>query len=96
MKSNITIVVTILLIAAVVYGVFFVGPGEQPPLTASMRENPAQTRFQALISKLPIAFDSSIFADPRFNTLIDLTTQVSPESAGRLDPFAPIQGVGVK
>lgn len=96
MKSNISIVVATLLIIAVAYGVFFTGPGEQQPLTASPKENPAQTRFQALISKLPIAFDSSIFADPRFNALIDLTTQVSPESAGRLDPFAPIQGVGVK
>ena len=96
MKPNITIVVATLLIAAVIYGFFFTGVSEQPPLTANMKENPAQTRFQALISKLPIAFDSSLFADSRFNALIDLTTQVSPESAGRLDPFAPIQGVGVK
>lgn len=96
MKPNITTVVAALLIAAVIYGFFFIAPSEQLPLTASMKENPAQTRFQALISKLPIAFDGSIFVDPRFNALIDLTTQVSPESAGRLDPFAPIQGVGVK
>ncbi|TSC71263.1 MAG: hypothetical protein G01um101449_30 [Parcubacteria group bacterium Gr01-1014_49] len=96
MKSNTTIIIATLLIAAVIYGFFFTGTGEQPPLTASTAENPAQTRFQMLITKLPIAFNSSIFADPRFNALVDLTTQVSPESAGRLDPFAPLLGVGVK
>ncbi|MDE1919427.1 MAG: hypothetical protein KGH56_01880 [Patescibacteria group bacterium] len=96
MKSNATTIITILVIAVGAYWYFFTGTSEQPALTTSVAENPAETRFQSLIRQLPIAFKVDIFSDPRFNALVDITTQVSPESAGRLDPFAPIQSTGGK
>ena len=96
MKSNTTLIIATLIIAAGAYWLFFTGTPEQPPLTTSTPENPAQTRFRALIVRLPSSFNTGIFSDERFNALVDLTTQISPESAGRLDPFAPVQGINVK
>jgi hypothetical protein len=53
-------------------------------------------KFKALINELPDSFDTRIFSDARFNALVDLTTRISPESLGRLDPFASIQGINAK
>ncbi len=97
MKPNATFIVAIaLVIGAGLYWYFFTGTGNDAPLTVSTSENPAQTKFKTLISKLPNSFDTGIFSDARFSALVDLTTQISPESPGRLDPFAPVQGVGTK
>ncbi|HUY05366.1 MAG TPA: hypothetical protein VMV62_01460 [Candidatus Paceibacterota bacterium] len=96
MKSNTTVVVILtLLIAAGAYWYFFMGSSNQPPLTSSVPvQNAAQTRFQTLVSELqPISFNTAIFSDPKFTSLVDLATPVSPEPTGRLDPFAPVPGV---
>ncbi len=70
------------------------GTGNEPPLTAGAAVNSAQMKFQTLVNELqPISFDTSIFSNPRFNSLVDIATPVTPEPAGRLDPFAPIAGI---
>lgn len=96
MKSNTSptpFIIAIIVAAAGLYWYFFMGSDTQLPLTVAV-ENPAQTKFQMLVSELkPISFNTGIFADPRFNALVDLSTTVSPEASGRLDPFAPIPGV---
>jgi len=86
------LIIVTLVIAAGAYWYFFTGTGNQPPLTArNAIENKAQTQFQALVTTLtPISFDTAIFSDPRFTVLTDLTTQITPESSGRIDPFAVI------
>ena len=93
-SSSAIIIITTLVVAAGAYWYFFTGTGNEPPLTASIAaENPTQMQFQILVGKLqPISFDTSIFADTRFNALVDLTTPIAPEPIGRLDPFAPIPG----
>lgn len=98
MKPNSTIFVVAALIAAAgAYWYFFTGTGNQAPLTTGVEENQAQAQFKALASELqPISFDTSIFSDPRFMSLVDLTTPVAPEASGRLDPFAPIPGISGK
>lgn len=96
MKSNTTLIISTLIIAGTVYWYFFTGTENQLPLTENVAEDPAQTQFWLLVSELPLSFDTKIFSDTRFNALIDITTQISPESLGRLDPFATIQGVSVK
>ncbi len=97
MKSNATLfIVATLVVGAVAYWYFFTGTGNQPSLTVSASENAAQTEFKTLINELPVSFDTNIFSDVRFNALVDLTTQISPESLGRLDPFASIQGITAK
>ena len=66
--------------------------GNQLPLTTTLpTENAAQTQFQILVSQLsPIIFSTDIFDDPKFMSLVSLSTPVTPEPAGRLDPFAPL------
>ena len=96
MKSNsITIVILTLVIAGAGYWYFSTRSGNQPPLTAlTAPENAAQTQFQSLVSGLrSIKFDTAIFSDPRFTSLVDLSTPVTPEPPGRLDPFAQISEV---
>jgi hypothetical protein len=97
MKSNnghTPFIIAIIVVIAGLYWYFFMGSDTQLPLTLGNPENPVQTKFQMLVSELtPISFNTSIFADPRFNALIDLSTTVSPEASGRLDPFAPIPGM---
>jgi hypothetical protein len=95
MKINVTafIVVTLALIAGV-YWFFFAGSGNDAFIQGTVIDNPAQAQFQSLASQLdPITFDTSIFSDPAFTSLVDLTTPITPEEKGRLDPFAPIPGV---
>lgn len=96
MKSNPTLlVIASVIVAAGTYGYFLTGnSGEsaQLPITVTATENQAQTRFQMLVSGLPTSFDTSIFSDERFNSLVNLSTPISPESASRSDPFAPISG----
>jgi len=96
MKSNnILLIILTLVLFAAAYWYFFTGTtGNEPPLTASVEENQAATQFKMLVTELStITFNTDIAKDPRFNALVDFTTPISPESAGRLDPLAPIPGV---
>ncbi len=92
-SNTVLIIIVTLIVAAVAYYFFFTGTGNQPPLTSSGSSNLSQSQFQNLVNELSISFDTGIFSDARFNALVDLTTQISPESAGRLDPFAPVSPV---
>lgn len=98
MKTNpVTLIIITLVVAAGAY--WFVGTGkdEQPALTTSSSQNAAQTQFQVLVSELkPISFNTAIFSDSNFMSLVDITTPVTPETPGRIDPFAPIPGVTEK
>jgi len=95
MKSNLFLIISTLALSAIAYWYFFTGAqGNEPPLTASVEENQAAIQFRTLVGELQnITFNTSISNDPRFNALIDITTPITPESAGRLDPLAPILGV---
>lgn len=98
MKPNtIILIVATLIVAAGAYWYFFTGTGNEPPLSASSAvESEAQIQFKALASQLQsISFDTSIFEDPRFKVLVDITTLVAPETLGRIDPLAPIAGVSL-
>ncbi|MEK7144393.1 MAG: hypothetical protein AAB794_00835 [Patescibacteria group bacterium] len=93
MKSNstLTIATVALVVAGLAYWYFFTDTGNEPPLSTSTRTNVAQMQFETLVGELePISFNTSIFSDARFNALADITTAVSPESFGRVDPLAPL------
>lgn len=94
-SNTFVLIMVTLLVAMGAYWFFFTGTGNQPSVTpTTVVKNQAQTQFQALVSALqPISFDTNIFSDPRFVLLVDLATPITPESAGRPDPFALI---GVK
>lgn len=89
------IIASIVVILGGGYWYFFTGSsGNDMPLTAGDAASPTQVRFQTLVSELaPITFDTAIFSDARFNSLVDLSTPVAPEPSGKLDPFAPIAGI---
>lgn len=94
MKLNLNILLIgagTLIIAAGAYWYFFSGSGTDTPLTASQAPSEAQLHFETLISELqPITFDLTIFNDPRFTALSNISTPVSPEPAGRADPFSAL------
>jgi hypothetical protein len=93
-SNTILIILTTLVVAAGAYWYFFTGTGNDQPLTATIAGSQAQTQFQMLVSELqPITFDTKIFSDPRFKSLVNLATPVAVETAGRSDPFALIPGV---
>jgi hypothetical protein len=95
MKNITNIIILTLLLAAGAYWFFFTG-GEQPAITttASSLEAPVDTSFPVSASELQsISFKTDIFDDTRFTSLIDLTTAVTDEQKGRLDPFAVVPGV---
>jgi hypothetical protein len=98
MKSNTTnIIIAAIVVAGALYWYFFTGTGNQLPLTASSTENKAQTHFQTLVSALkPISFSTDIFSNPSFTSLVNLATPVTPETQGRIDPFAPLTSATVK
>lgn len=92
--NTILIIVIALIVAGGAYWFFFTGTGNEPPLSVTVTENAAQTRFQTLVRELQvISLDTDIFLEPRFMALVDLTTTVTPETVGRLDPFAPVSSV---
>lgn len=96
MKSNtiIILVLTLLLGGGVYWYISSKDAVPEPALSTGASVNTAQVRFQTLLNQLtPITFDTSIFSDPRFNSLVDITTPVTPEPAGRPDPFAPVPGL---
>ena len=98
MKSNtIILIVATLIVASGAYWYFFTGTGNEPPITVVAVDNQAQMQFQQLVSELKqISFDTTLFSDTHFKALIDLTTPVTPETVGRIDPFALVPGVSGK
>lgn len=88
------LILAVILVAAGLYWFFFSGnSGSETPLTPSSSQNTAQSQFQTLVGQLqPITFNTSIFNDPRFTALVDLTTPILAEPSGRSDPFGPIYG----
>ncbi len=96
MKPNtLYIILVTLLVGAGAYWYFFVQSSSQPSLTeVAATDGGAQTKFQTLVSQLRgISFNTAILSDPKFTSLVDITTPVAPEASGRLDPFAPVPGV---
>lgn len=93
MNKNILIAAAVLVLLGA--GYWFMRPKAiEPSLTQSVTVNAAQVKFQTLANQLgPISFDTSLFADPRFAVLVDLSVTVTPEPSGRLDPFAPLGGI---
>mgnify|MGYP001552569373 CR=1 FL=1 len=92
-SSTTLLILAVLIVAGAAYWFFFTGNGNQPPLTAGQGQSAAQAQFQTLVGELaPIKFDTTLFSDPRFTSLVNLSTPITPEPTGRTDPFAPLSG----
>lgn len=92
-SNTIFIILSALVVAGGAYA-YLSGTKTELPLSVSVEQNVKQVEFQALLTQLPDDFDTSIFSDEKFLSLRDLKTEVIDESRGRLDPFAPVSGVG--
>ena len=97
MNSNtITVIIITLVLLGGGYWYFSSQSDTEAPLTgvAPTGQNAVQSEFELLVTQLqPVSFNTDIFSDPRFVALVDLTTPITPETSGRVDPFAPISGV---
>jgi hypothetical protein len=85
-------VIALLVVIGGLYWYFFGGSAApEPPLSATAPASDAAQQFLDLAGELAaVSFNTSIFSDPRFNSLVDISTTVIPEAQGRPDPFAPI------
>lgn len=73
---------------------YFFSATTDAPLTSTQPAAPSEQQFLDIAAELqPISFNTAIFNDPRFASLVDLTVPVTPETQGRPDPFAPISGL---
>lgn len=92
-QKNIGIAVAAVIVIGGLLWYFFSGSSDtQAPLSGENGSpNPIETQFLTLTGELsPISFDKTIFSDPRFAALVDITMKVTPEQTGRPDPFAPV------
>ena len=82
---------TVVIFGALVYFMFFSGPGEEAGV-AAQNETPNISRELIItLSNLSIIrLDDSIFTDPVFLSLSDFGVQIPLQNVGRRNPFAPL------
>jgi hypothetical protein len=92
--KTLLIILAAVIVLGGLYWYFFTGAPIAPPVSVTTgTQSQAQAQFQTLIGELdPISFNLSIFSDARFLSLVDIATPITPEAAGRTDPFAPFTG----
>jgi hypothetical protein len=91
--NTLLIGIAIVVVLGGLYLYFFSG-SPQTPVSASAPAGAQEQQFLNAAAELqPISFNTAIFTDPRFASLVDITVPVSPDVQGRTDPFAPIPGL---
>jgi flagellar basal body-associated protein FliL len=96
MKFSLKTIIIGIVIVLVLGGayLYFFSSSVQSPVTATTPASADQQQFLDLAAELsPISFNTAIFSDPRFTSLVDITVPITPDQQGRPDPFAPIPGV---
>lgn len=95
-SNMLLIVLGVVLVGAAVYW-FYSPPGGSAATALSSSGAPASSAEQTFINLAaeldPINFPTAIFSNPRFMNLNDTRTSLTPEDAGRPDPFAPLPGI---
>ncbi len=96
-STNTKIVLGVLVaggLLVAVYLLFFNASSDTSAIsTTGAPASAAEVTFLDLASKAgPISFDTSIFTDSRFTSLVDIHQAIVPDSPGRTDPFAPLPG----
>jgi hypothetical protein len=91
-SNTIFLAIASIVVAGGLYWYFFMGSdAASGSLSADSPSSGAQAKFEILIGQLgPISFDTAVLSDPRFLSLVDLSTPIEEEPIGRRDPFAPL------
>jgi hypothetical protein len=88
----ISIIIAGLLAVAVWY--FFSGSSSSDSVLSTDQPDQApqgtQDLVQSLLALQSVTLSGTIFSNPSFQVLRDFTTPITPEPAGRDDPFAPL------
>ena len=93
LKHKLVAIVIVVFFAGVAWYMLAGTSGENPVLTS---ESPAsappgaQDLVDSLIALRTVSLDGTIFANPAFQVLHDLTTPILPEPVGRPNPFASL------
>lgn len=86
----IVIVLAIIVIAAIAYTLMSDGEGDVVTVSDTPTTQ-SEATFVTLASELDsIVFDASILSDPRFTSLVNMHTAITPEPVGRNNPFSPL------
>ncbi|MSR71586.1 MAG: hypothetical protein EXS50_02905 [Candidatus Taylorbacteria bacterium] len=90
-SKNIFIIIAILVVGYLLYTYVF---KEEEPLTTTSTSSTAQIFGQDLVSELNhlnslSKIDTSIFTDPAFTNLQDISVEVEPRQVGKQNPFSP-------
>lgn len=100
MNSRAATVILVLVILLLLAGAYSFMRGPDQTVTALSTVAPAdqaEQQFIQLAGELnPISFDTTLFQDPNFASLVDIGTQVVPEPAGRADPFGAVGGTAAR
>lgn len=90
---NIIIVISLTVVAFVVYSLFFTGTPRSALMTEEVNATEAAVE-QELISLLlqlrSIKLDTALFSNTRFQSLEDFGQEIVDEPVGRTNPFAPL------
>ncbi len=89
----------VIVLIGVAWYVLGSGSSSQSDITTTTTDSalsgPGAQIVATLVSLQAVSLNSSIFSDPAFASLQDLTTAIVPEPVGRPDPFAPLAGASV-
>jgi hypothetical protein len=89
-NTLIALVIGFVLLGAAGY-LLFLKPQSTVALSSTSPISPEEITFVNLTAQLdPLGFNTSILADPRFMSLVDIHTAILPEVSGRRDPFLPL------
>lgn len=89
--NGILIVLALLVLGAAGYLLFGVQDSSSALTAEDAPASQAEVTFLNLAARIePIRLETDILSDPRFMGLVDLRTPVIEETAGRIDPFAPL------
>ena len=95
--KNILFLVAFVVIVWFGYIIFFKGSDNGGDVQATSQAVLEEQNFLLQLKQLrDLQLKSDLFSDPEFISLTDQRVDVIDEPAGRLDPFAPVPGLGKK
>lgn len=102
-KKNVLILLALVLLGAGVYYFYFrTVPDTSLDVVANGQVNikeieTSATRFLSALNQLEaIKLDGKFFSNSAYLKLVSFSVPVSPQSAGRDNPFAPVSGLPVQ